>query len=355
MQTNPSEGNNISGIEPNGCFVGGITAFITEEHIRVHFEKYGEVTKIDYPKMKKNRLAKGYCHVYFRTKQGCNMAIRHTNHFVKGVKLKVKRAVDPKVAKKISKENQARKVFVANLPQNINEKTIKKIMESFGPVESVVMQHSFKNNVKKFKGYAFVLMENELDAKRGLLAKQFEFDNRIIQIKPALPKGLSEDQAISKGILNKYYKLSKAEEQILLSNNIMDPSFAMISNLREFHSNQANSLLGRINEEVNRSLCPGEQTKFQRNQTDQKPYSPKRHNYRFNILAPKSNCVPLSYRDKTSDGNKGWSSSIYRRVVIYEIKIMKPEVFDEIRSEMDEIGNSKAQFLLRCKDFSKYF
>ena len=321
----------------NGCFVGGITEFITESDIYNHFKKCGEVVKVDYPKMKNNRLKRGYCHVYFKNERDCNLAIKTQTHILKGVKLKVRKALDPKIAKKISKESQQRKVFVGNLHPKIKEKTIKYLMESFGPVEAVVMQHSFFKGVKKFKGYAFVLMKNEKSAKKALLGQNIEYKGRTIQIKPALPKGLTENQARSKGIMKKYFEPFLKNKTLInqLYPNINQNEQQKIIEKNFFEqTNELNQKYYQNNLELQKLF------KYQINFSNISLDFKRKKNIYVRENDP-SNIECLHLKGNNID------------VILYQCKLCDLELREKLSLDLNMLGKSKSHILVRLKKYRK--
>ncbi|MDR0573336.1 MAG: RNA-binding protein [Tannerella sp.] len=78
-------------------------------------------------------------------------------------------------------------IYVGNLNYRVRENDLKSVMEQFGAVDSVKVVKDRETG--RSKGFAFVEMQNDNDAKRAIEElNEKEFEGRQMVVKEALPR-----------------------------------------------------------------------------------------------------------------------------------------------------------------------
>ena len=78
-------------------------------------------------------------------------------------------------------------IYVGNLNYRIRENDLRGVMEQFGAVDSVKVVKD--RDTGRSKGFAFVEMQNDEDAKRAIEElNEKEFEGRLMVVKEALPR-----------------------------------------------------------------------------------------------------------------------------------------------------------------------
>ncbi|MDR2916622.1 MAG: RNA-binding protein [Tannerella sp.] len=78
-------------------------------------------------------------------------------------------------------------IYVGNLNYRVRENDLKSVMEQFGAVDSVKVVKDRETG--RSKGFAFVEMQNDDDAKRAIEElNEKEFEGRQMVVKEALPR-----------------------------------------------------------------------------------------------------------------------------------------------------------------------
>ena len=175
-------------------FVGGITPEISEEDILEYFIKFGEISEISYPSGYKSKSGDkkppGYLFLQFCEDKAALSVLSEPRILIKGINLKVSRALNPQAALKKFKNVKKRKVFAKGFPKNATHKEIFSFFNNFGEVEEVIMQHSFYNNKKEFKGFAFILMKNSKMAEEIIKRNNIKFRREFyLKCERAIPQG----------------------------------------------------------------------------------------------------------------------------------------------------------------------
>lgn len=80
-----------------------------------------------------------------------------------------------------SNTEKERVLFVYNIGQNMNESSLNKLFSFYGPVVHVNVVRHVKT--RQSKGYAFVTMENHIDAYNAILALHgHQLDDKPLQV-----------------------------------------------------------------------------------------------------------------------------------------------------------------------------
>lgn len=181
-------------------FVGGIAWDTKENTLRDYFGKYGEVTRALIMKDKTTGNSRGFGFVVFSEPSVLDdlLAEKHT---IDGRTVEVKRALpreekqnlrsgDPSTDGSHSFSGpwncKTKKIFVGGLPATLTDEEFTKYFQNYGDVTDVVIM--FDQCTGRPRGFGFITFDTE-DAVDKVLEKTFhELNNKLVEVKRALPK-----------------------------------------------------------------------------------------------------------------------------------------------------------------------
>lgn len=197
--------------EDGKLFVGGLSRETSEETLKEHFSKYGEVKDCQVMKDWVIGRSRGFGFVTFVHPSDVIQALHDRHPTIDG------RAVDVKAARPrgerapqnqnvfFSLSNQGyskitcngncndqfktKKIFVGGLPATLTNEEFKKYFEGFGKVEDVVVMYD--RNSGRPRGFGFITFDSE-EAVDNILQMQrsrfHELGNKKVEVKRAMPK-----------------------------------------------------------------------------------------------------------------------------------------------------------------------
>nr|XP_010907705.1 heterogeneous nuclear ribonucleoprotein 1 isoform X1 [Elaeis guineensis]XP_019702544.1 heterogeneous nuclear ribonucleoprotein 1 isoform X1 [Elaeis guineensis] len=197
-------------------FIGGVSWDTDDDHLREYFRTYGEVVEAVIMKDRTTGRARGFGFVVFADPAVAERVLME-NHIIDGRKVEVKKAV-PRVDQHILNRNntsipgspgpdRTKKIFVGGLPSNITESDFKMYFEQFGNITDVVVMYD--HNTQRPRGFGFVTYDLE-DAVDKVLLKTFhELNGKMVEVKRAVPKELSQGPNMCSPIGRNNYGLNR--------------------------------------------------------------------------------------------------------------------------------------------------
>ncbi|KAK9726425.1 hypothetical protein RND81_05G214100 [Saponaria officinalis] len=185
-------------LEEAKLFVGGITWDTTEETLRDHFSKYGDVTHAVVMHDKITGRPRGFGFVIFSDASALHSALLD-QHTIDGRLVEAKRALSREEQNNVRQEpsnggrasggggnNRTKKVFVGGLPPSVTEEEFRQYFDSFGLVTDAVIM--FDQSTQRPRGFGFVSFDTD-DAVERVLQKNFhDLNGKDVEVKRALPK-----------------------------------------------------------------------------------------------------------------------------------------------------------------------
>ncbi|ONK79996.1 uncharacterized protein A4U43_C01F12640 [Asparagus officinalis] len=178
-------------LPPHGSevFIGGLPRDATEEDLRELCEPFGEIFEVKLVKDKEKRESKGFAFVSFTAKDAAQKAIEEVqDKEFKGRTLRC------------SLSQVKYRLFVGNVPKNLSEEELRKILVETGPgVENI---ECFKDlqNPERNRGFLFVEYYNHACAeyaRQKMTNPNFKIDGSNPTISWADPKNAAEASAAS--------------------------------------------------------------------------------------------------------------------------------------------------------------
>ncbi|XP_009761915.2 RNA-binding protein 1-like [Nicotiana sylvestris] len=180
-------------VKQGKIFIGGISWETTEETLRKHFSRYGEVIKSEIPKVWETGFGKGFGFVTFADSSVFDELLQD-QHIILG------RTVDVSLARPKGENSQSqrclecrqtskshrKKIFVWGLPQYLSEEDFKRYFEHFGKIEDAKIIYDRETNTPR--GFGFITYDSE-EAVTNVLQRRFHvLNNKFVEVKKAMPK-----------------------------------------------------------------------------------------------------------------------------------------------------------------------
>jgi RNA recognition motif-containing protein len=165
-------------------FVGGVPLEASREKIKAYFEYFGAVQSIDLPINKEGRR-KGCAFVRFLDPSCCKSVLSSPEHIICGKAVAVRIGLASTEAANETRDMQLRKIFVSNLPQDMQEEQVQQLFSSFGRVTKILIP---KGGIKR-RAFCYVIME-ELDIFNKIVSNGTILYNGFkISVSPAVVVG----------------------------------------------------------------------------------------------------------------------------------------------------------------------
>ncbi|XP_042496420.1 heterogeneous nuclear ribonucleoprotein 1-like [Macadamia integrifolia] len=186
-------------------FVGGISWETSDETLKDHFGKYGDVVESVIMRDKNTGSARGFGFVLFSDPSVADKALQD-KHVILGRTVEVKKAVPRgdqhqhhhphqqqnkgsiKNSSNGGSDNQFRtkKIFVGGLSSSLTEEEFKSYFEKFGRVTDVVVMYDSVTH--RPRGFGFITFDSE-EAVESVMQKNFhELNDKFVEVKRAVPK-----------------------------------------------------------------------------------------------------------------------------------------------------------------------
>ncbi|KAJ6801914.1 heterogeneous nuclear ribonucleoprotein 1-like [Iris pallida] len=180
-------------------FVGGISWDTNEDRLREYFQSFGEVVEAVIMKDRTTGRARGFGFVVFTDPAVAERVVME-KHLIDGRMVEAKKAVprdDQNVLLNRSSVSshgspgpaRTKKIFVGGLASTVTDADFKNYFEQFGTITDVVVMYD--HNTQRPRGFGFITYESEDSVDRVLLKTFHELNNKMVEVKRAVPKELS--------------------------------------------------------------------------------------------------------------------------------------------------------------------
>ncbi|MCO5557245.1 hypothetical protein L7F22_010806 [Adiantum nelumboides] len=182
-------------------FIGGISWETTEEKLKDYFQAFGEVVEAVIMKDRATGRARGFGFVVFADPSVADMVVLD-KHSIDSRLVEAKKAVPREEQQSVNKNNignggglapssvaRTKKIFVGGLASSVTESDFRNYFEQFGGITDVVVMYD--HNTQRPRGFGFITFDSEDAVDRVLLKTFHELNDKMVEVKRAIPKDLS--------------------------------------------------------------------------------------------------------------------------------------------------------------------
>ncbi|KAH0736657.1 hypothetical protein KY285_012364 [Solanum tuberosum] len=181
-------------------FVGGISWDTDDERLKEYFSTYGEVVEAVIMKDRTTGRARGFGFVVFADPAAAERVVKE-KHNIDGRMVEAKRAVPRDDQSTTSRSSpsihgspspgpgRTRKIFVGGLASTVTETAFKQYFEQFGTITDAVVMYD--HNTQRPRGFGFITYDSEDAVDKVLLKSYHELNDKMVEVKRAVPKELS--------------------------------------------------------------------------------------------------------------------------------------------------------------------
>merc|ERR1712071_299900 len=171
-----SESENEVPEEERKVFIKNFGQETTEESLETTLKKYGKIEEIRLPRSRENDGHRGIAYIVFKTKKAADDCVKNLKK-IDSEKIFIEK---PEKRKTYADSNDENKIFVRNLPFEIDEQKLRQYFEKFGEVKD--LRAPMDNG--RSKGFCFVEYEDKASTQKALKAKHI-FGGRSLETKLA--------------------------------------------------------------------------------------------------------------------------------------------------------------------------
>lgn len=172
-------------------FVGSLNYTTTEETMREHFGKFGDIVDCVIMKESKSGKSRGFGFVTYMNQAMVDEMMKSRPHKLDGRELETKRATPREEAGKPGAETSTKKLFVGAIKEGLTEEHLKEYFGKYGTIEDCIVMKDKESG--KPRGFGFVSFDDYDPIDKIVLEKNHTVNNQAVAVKKALPK----DQTVS--------------------------------------------------------------------------------------------------------------------------------------------------------------
>nr|CAA38574.1 Hrb87F [Drosophila melanogaster] len=191
-EQNDSNGNYDDGeeiTEPEQLrklFIGGLDYRTTDDGLKAHFEKWGNIVDVVVMKDPKTKRSRGFGFITYSQSYMIDNAQNARPHKIDGRTVEPKRAVPRQEIDSPNAGATVKKLFVGGLRDDHDEECLREYFKDFGQIVSVNIV-SDKDTGKK-RGFAFIEFDDYDPVDKIILQKTHSIKNKTLDVKKAIAK-----------------------------------------------------------------------------------------------------------------------------------------------------------------------
>jgi RNA recognition motif-containing protein len=162
--------------EDRKIFVGGIPYESTDDELKQHFSKFGEVVSANVKFDRTSGRSRGFAFVEFAKVEDCLRALQCRDQQIKNKPVEIKAA----------KSHEKKKVFIGGIPSDLTEEELRGHFEAYGKVEEI--EWPIDKNTKQHRNFAFIIFEEESAADAASQLQKHTIRDRECDVKKAVPR-----------------------------------------------------------------------------------------------------------------------------------------------------------------------
>jgi len=171
-------------------FIGGLDFKSTEDSLKEHFSKFGELVDVVVMRFPDTQRPRGFGFITYSTDEEVDACQENRPHVVDGKQVETKRATPREARDNPDAGQSVKKVFVGGVSEDIEDEELQAYFEQFGEVAKVT--RSMDKDTGKRKRFCFVEFNDYDPVDKCIIKGQHEIGGRRIDVKKAVSR---EDMA----------------------------------------------------------------------------------------------------------------------------------------------------------------
>ncbi|XP_035829176.1 heterogeneous nuclear ribonucleoprotein 87F isoform X4 [Aplysia californica] len=166
-------------------FVGGLSYETTEDGLKTHFEKWGEILDCVVMRDPMSKRSRGFGFITYKEVAMLDEAQRNRPHTIDGRDVETKRAM-PRDSAGPSNHQSISKMFIGGMKDDTTEEQIREVFSQFGDIKAVDIVTD--KNTGKVRGFCFVEFDDYDPVDKAVLKKRHDLNGKKVEVKKAVSK-----------------------------------------------------------------------------------------------------------------------------------------------------------------------